>query len=439
MAPNDHPVFIDHVLHQITTTNNIRDLNHVLKNGLARETKEAVLASSLSSGQDPLTVLDVQVNTLGVLYILSARVSGSSSAHPPWGIVQEFCRRFNPEHARLAPDRITKLAKGIQRMATHYGNPSSAITPLSDLVTRYPPNGSYLTTIHPIFLLTCVTTRNFLPTLPVLAQFITNVDTSISPDLHYTDNLAYHYTGGVALAALKRWREAEEYFEICVTSPGTYPAALQMEALKKLRLVQLISTGKISNLPKYTHPLLIRLFKNTSYQVFINAYPHNVDHMREIYEKERSSFTQDKNMGLLNQAIARAPRWVLKKLTATYVTLHLSDIGRAIRIEDEDEVRALLLSMIEANDISAQISAEGTVTFSDPLPQFTKAQVDTVLKDVQEQTALLASLEQQVGRSKDFLSKAAKPSDPEWAHTAEEEIFGNLTAQHGMWDENVYS
>jgi COP9 signalosome complex subunit 3 len=67
----------------------------------------------------------------------------------------------------------------------------------------------------------------------------------LSPDLHYTDNLSYHYTGGIALAALKRWKEAEEFFEICVTSPGNYPAALQMEALKKLRLVQLISTGKV--------------------------------------------------------------------------------------------------------------------------------------------------------------------------------------------------
>jgi hypothetical protein len=111
------------------------------------------------------------------------------------------------------------------------------------------------------------------------------------------------------LAALKRWAEAEEYFEICVTSPGTYPAALQMEALKKLRLVQLISTGKVyilltkfvsmriqltflqpGNLPKYTHPLLLRLFKNTPYQLFINAYPNNANQMREVYEKEKQTF-----------------------------------------------------------------------------------------------------------------------------------------------------
>lgn len=92
---------------------------------------------------------------------------------------------------------------------------------------------------------TCVSTRNFVAALPVLHYPITNFDTSISPDLNYNDNLSYHYTGGIALAALKRWADAEEYFEICVTSPGTCPAALQMEALKKLRLVQLISTGTV--------------------------------------------------------------------------------------------------------------------------------------------------------------------------------------------------
>jgi COP9 signalosome complex subunit 3 len=126
--------------------------------------------------------------------------------------------------------------------------------------------------------------------------------------LHYSDNLSYHYTGGIALAALKRWAEAEEYFEICVTSPGTHPAALQLEALKKLRLVQLISGGKACSLqnskrsksantflqpaplPKYTHPLLLRLFKNTPYQLFINAYPNNADQMREVYEKEKQTF-----------------------------------------------------------------------------------------------------------------------------------------------------
>ena len=65
-------------------------------------------------------------------------------------------------------------------------------------------------------------------------------------DLCYNDNLVYHYVGGIALAALKNWAGAEDFFEICVSSPGHVPAAIQMEALKKLVLVQLISHGKVN-------------------------------------------------------------------------------------------------------------------------------------------------------------------------------------------------
>ena len=75
---------------------------------------------------------------------------------------------------------------------------------------------------------------------------ILNIDSSLS-DLVYNDNLLYHYAGGVALGALKRWREAEEFFEIVVTAPAQVPAAVQYEALKKFALVQLILYGKVSS------------------------------------------------------------------------------------------------------------------------------------------------------------------------------------------------
>jgi COP9 signalosome complex subunit 3 len=117
-------------------------------------------------------------------------------------------------------------------------------------------------------------------------------------------------------------------------------------------------------LPKYAHPLLNRLLKSTPYFAFINAYPHNVAFLEDILEKERAVFSnvrpsppsssfvprltssaQDKNIGLLLQAIERAPRWALKRLTATYVTLGLADIAKVVNIQSEDEVRDLILSM----------------------------------------------------------------------------------------------
>lgn len=145
---------------------------------------------------------------------------------------------------------------------------------------------------------------------------------------------------------LKRWPEAEEFFEICTTAPGNVPAAIQMEALKKMRLVQLISKGKASPLPKYTNPHLQRQFKGTPYHQFITNYPNNVENLKEIVEKERNLFSQEKNLGLLKQALDRAPRWALKKLTATYLSLNLADIGKAVKIDSEEEVRRLLLDMV---------------------------------------------------------------------------------------------
>ncbi len=164
--------------------------------------------------------------------------------------------------------------------------------------------------------------------------------------MHYTDNLVYHYVGGIALAALKMWPLAQDFFETCVTSPGLVPSAIQFEALKKMRLVQLIDKGRVEPLPKYALPNLTRLIKNSPYQVFVNAYPHDVEGLKEIVKKEKQVFMTDRNFGLVQQAIERAPRWTIKKLIGTYVTLNLTDIARAVKIESLDQVREILLNMV---------------------------------------------------------------------------------------------
>ncbi len=60
----------------------------------------------------------------------------------------------------------------------------------------------------------------------------------------------------------------------------------------------------------------------------------------------RVSVVQEKNMSLVNQAIDRAPVWLIKKLTATYLTLGLGDIGKEVGIDSPEEVRATILSMV---------------------------------------------------------------------------------------------
>ena len=95
-------------------------------------------------------------------------------------------------------------------------------------------------------------------------------------------------------------------------SPAQTPSAVQWDALKKLVLVQCISKGKVrllffpfhlvtrahrtrrhaqtTTLPKYVHPALGRLFKNSPYGAFAKAYPRQTAVLREIAEKEKDIF-----------------------------------------------------------------------------------------------------------------------------------------------------
>jgi hypothetical protein len=82
----------------------------------------------------------------------------------------------------------------------------------------------------------------------LLSQLPT-LETTVSPDMTPTNALTTYYLGGLALAMLKRWTESVDWLEVCTTFPamGNAVSAVQVEALKRLILVQLIAFGKVSN------------------------------------------------------------------------------------------------------------------------------------------------------------------------------------------------
>ena len=129
--------------------------------------------------------------------------------------------------------------------------------------------------------------------------------------------------------------------------------------------------------------------------------------------------------------VDRAPRWAIRKLTDTYLTLSVPEIGRAAGIEDVAEVRRIVVSMvrmcrasdcgrailgksrvlirfgqIETGEIEASIDADGSVTFADDEPAaVSKAEIDRALRVAQEQEQVLRKLEREIARNKDYLQK----------------------------------
>lgn len=54
---------------------------------------------------------------------------------------------------------------------------------------------------------------------------------------------------------------------------------------------------------------------------------------------------------MLGLVVDRAPRWAIRRLTETYLTLSLFEIGRAVGMENIEEIRRVVQSMVSRQQI----------------------------------------------------------------------------------------
>ncbi|KAF8317096.1 hypothetical protein DL93DRAFT_2134487 [Clavulina sp. PMI_390] len=379
-----------------------------------REDGPAILRGGLHDGSDPLVVVPPAAMTLQYLFILTTRltVTGSEPVQPDH--ILGFTRLFNPIHARCAPERISMLARAIVRYGENAHNPVFPLEPLHNLLTAYPPSLSYLTTIHPLFLASIVETRNFAAAVPILETPITQVDKTVS-DLEYTDVLQYYYLGGVAFAALRRFDKAEEFLETAVSSPAHVPSAIQLEAFKKLTLIQLIRHGRTLSMPKYTNGALIKQMKNIpQYAAIVKHYPTIKGPITELLTKEGAFFTEEGNLGLIRIVIDYGSRWALKGLMKTYSSLSVTQVAKLIHLPNEQVAQEIITSMITSGELAATLSSTGVLEFHEDVidaqaiaPQaiqdlLTKAQLDGLE---------LEQLQRSMVASKALLQKALKEKE----------------------------
>lgn len=69
-APKPNSQSLDSLLEDIVRATDLFTLNQHLESFEAPNIRDVILGSTLSSGQDPLSVLDFNNNTLGVLHIV---------------------------------------------------------------------------------------------------------------------------------------------------------------------------------------------------------------------------------------------------------------------------------------------------------------------------------------------------------------------------------
>lgn len=70
--PDAPQITLDSICAHITTSTSPATLAQNLRACAPRDTRDKILAGTLSNGADPLVVLDARTHTVGVLYILCA-------------------------------------------------------------------------------------------------------------------------------------------------------------------------------------------------------------------------------------------------------------------------------------------------------------------------------------------------------------------------------
>ncbi|GAA6059214.1 hypothetical protein JCM10212_006607 [Sporobolomyces blumeae] len=381
-----------------------------------------VLVRSLGDGSDPLNVLDPAVHTVGYLVILNARLSTQlPDLDELMPKVIGWMNAFEPRQARLVPDQVDYLVKQLRVLSGASNDPLLPVEPLRILLNRWAPAGT-LTAYHAIFLRAVINARAYRAADRLVEVDITEIDKATYP-IKYQDHLLYHYLAGTVLALRGDYVRASDLLEICVSAPGQAVSLIQVDAYKKLVLVQLLAYGKMLPLPKYTSSAAQNTYKTlcASYIEYATAFAA-LDKVRTgaARDKARDGFVKDNNMGLVSLCDASLRRRVIQRLTETWSTLSLGklmsllgiDGGDAARVHEvENEVRA----MVATHQLHATLTPrppsrlDTVIAFSDdPEPYLsheTVQRVTNAIEKAKQAERALATEGDKIEESKDFVQK----------------------------------
>ncbi|SGZ24019.1 BQ5605_C023g09683 [Microbotryum silenes-dioicae] len=367
----------------------------------------SIFESALQDGRDPLEVLDSLQHSAGYLFILNARLSVEGcDLDRMLPLLLEFSEKFDYEQLALVPDQVSYLVKTITNFVQSSPSHQATIAlllPLRLMVMRSSRPG-HLTVLHPGFLDLCIKSRAYDFALDLLLTDTIDVDNTLG-QVKYMDHLQYHYLGGA------------------VSAPGHSVSLVQIDAYKKLVILQLLTHGKTSPLPKYTAPNVHGAIKSrcAAYLDFATAYMKlDKSALMNLVAQHGPTFEEDLNSGLVKRCLASLRRRQIEKLTETYMTLSLGDLCQALGLDrnvehDLLDVKQELSMMIDEKHIFGSITpaddlASATVTFTDDSSLYTSHEtlqrLAQSIATTQKMIAQSDARAKEIEKSKEFVTKA---------------------------------
>jgi len=389
-----------HSVRTLSSQENYRDLCELLNKS------SELLVKNGQHMDTVLETLDLQQHTLGMLAVLSVKLSLPPPPPPSntnqtqaadyqeilFTQVQEFILGCNGVQIRYAPDSYAELCHMLTRQLVEARSPLRGIELLSVAIRKLQLNDSQLTLIHADLCQLCLLAKCFKPAMKFLDVDITSIavqETLESPGVQTEFDskyfLLYYYYGGDIYAAVKNYERALYMFEVVISTPAMAVSHIMLEAYKKFILISLILHGKVIPMPKYTSQVVGRFIKPLSqpYHDLATVYAtNNTEDLRATVAKFSEIFTRDGNMGLTKQVLASLYKKNIQRLTKTFLTLSLTDVASRVQLSGPAEAEKYILNMIEEGEIFATINQkDGMVVFHDDPEKYNSPNMLCKLED----------------------------------------------------------
>lgn len=419
---------MDAVITQIHTLSTQHDSDlQKLKDFLRYE--HDTLKANANQIDTALQALDPVQNTLGVAFLLAAKLNAGNLSSPQatFAFICNFLQVAADFQVRKASVPFASICKYFAEMAIEGGLKAmlQSLPPLRSAVQKLQPNIETLTPVHSEYLRVCLKAKAYHFACRLLDEPIFDISqcrvsgggSSSSSNGFLTQQgfLSYFYYGALVRIGTREYRKAIQLLLVVLTCPATCLSAIQADAYKKYVLVCLKAFGELKPLPAYHSHILQRYIKTPSYVSEIaDAFKQgDATAVRRILQDENAAIQADLNVGLVKQVLASMVRHKVRMLTKTYLTLSLAEIAREVGFEESQtaEAEALLFDMISEGDIRARIDqTTGNISFEDDVDQLDVAMVTKMQGKLDEILVLserIAAFEQEVVTSESYIRRTA--------------------------------
>lgn len=481
---------IDDIVSAIrATTANINDVQTVLLPSLLKTFHsqkgkgQKVFKKSLQDGVDPLGMLDPTINTLGYTFILgvrSAQCTTQEEARALMPVIAAFAKSFDPQQWVGAGDAVTILVRGIVNIAQIaedlvWANPS--LLRILDAFRRIQGGVNNLTVIHVVVLYHLLRTAHYETAMDWIVQYdIVSADTKVTP-LVYSDVLEYFYYGGLICAKIGDMEKGATLLQQCITTPAQAVSAIQIDAYKKLILLQIMKDGEVSRLPAFTSQAVMKAIRGNlanleAYHSFIKLYTNEVAlkittqhendngksskrnigrNLNEFVQKKQEIFERDQNSGLVQSLVNVFLSRRVTRLSKLFAFISVEEIVKLLHIEEDEAIsfeqackqifealqRAQQMQWIKAT--FQGLSGASSVDLASVVIHFEQSHADiangpetsqrlmSVMKESHYWNKVLQDKERLLAQSEGYLAKLINPS---------RSGFGTLSMDD--FDEDVY-